>query len=634
MTVHRVRFLPDDKVIEVPTGTDILKAADTAEIKIKSTCGGDGSCGRCAVQITEGNVEIRDKGNISRKHQVAGYVLACKTTVNSPITVTIPEESRVEESQQVLIEDEDLVVVEAGNKKVNGYDFSPLFKTVTIELEEPTLTENSSDLHRLIAEFKRKIGYDNVRVNLTVLKDLNSVLRDGNWQVSVSYIDFGDRAEIIDIFQRVDNDFIGLAIDIGTTTVVVNAISLETGETIASAGSYNKQTRYGDDVITRIVYASDTEGGLEALQKSVIDTVNQLITEIKEKKYLDDRSIIGATVAGNTVMTHLFLGANPKNIRLEPYIPMFSDVPPFKAKDLGLVINPEGYVYNFPSVASYVGGDIVSGALAVNLHKSEEIILFIDIGTNGEMILGNREWMVCCACSAGPAFEGGGITHGVRAMTGAIEKVEIDPQTFEVELTTIGSKKPIGICGSGLIDCLAKLREVGIIDRAGKFQSDTSSNRLRKTEDDVEFVLAWRKDSGLDSDIVITESDIKNVIRSKGAIYSGIRTMLKMMELDETILSKIIIAGGFGNYLNIQDAIKIGLLPDLPIEKYEFIGNSSVKGAKVGLLSLNAWREAEEIIGKSMTYLELSVGNVFMDEFVSALFLPHTDLSQFPSVVN
>lgn len=331
-------------------------------------------------------------------------------------------------------------------------------------------------------------------------------------------------------------------------------------------------------------------------------------------------------------MAHLFLGLSPKYIRLKPYIPTANTFPPVRAGDLGLAVNPRAWVLSFPAVASYVGGDIVAGVLATRIAWEEPLTLFIDIGTNGEMVLGNRDWLISCACSAGPAFEGGGITFGMRAMKGAIERVEIDPETFEVEVKAISGYRPMGICGSGLIDLIAKMRRVGLIDRTGHFQLDKKTPRLRETEDgDVEFVLVWGQDTECGKDIVITESDIKTLIRSKGAVFAGIQSLLRTVGLDLEAIDRILIAGGFGNYLNVADAVEIGLLPDLPPAKYRFVGNTAVKGAKLGLLSRPALEEAKEIASR-MTYVELSVGTTFMDEFVSALFLPHTNLSLFPSV--
>ncbi|MBW6464329.1 MAG: DUF4445 domain-containing protein, partial [Firmicutes bacterium] len=335
-------------------------------------------------------------------------------------------------------------------------------------------------------------------------------------------------------------------------------------------------------------------------------------------------------IAGNTTMTQLLWGVSPSYIRLEPYIPTYSVIPPVKAREIGLNLHHEAIAVSFPQVASYVGGDIVAGALFTRIAHKDETTLFIDIGTNGEMVLGNKDWLVSCACSAGPAFEGGGISYGMRATAGAIEKVDIDPLTYDVIITTVKDAPALGICGSGLIDALSALLDAGIIDRAGKFQRDLETPRMQQGEESMEYVLVWQKDSALDSDIVITEADVKNLLRAKAAIFAGMRTMLQMVEMKVEEIDKIIIAGGFGNFLNIEQAVKIGLLPDIDPERYTFIGNSSVKGACLALLSADAYREAVEL-GQKITYMELAVGNTFMDQYMSAMFLPHTDLTLFPS---
>jgi len=450
--------------------------------------------------------------------------------------------------------------------------------------------------------------------------------------VSVTLTDIDNGITVTHVEPGNDNPPYGLAIDIGTTTVVVYLVNLSTGEVVDQQGSYNKQAKFGDDVITRIVYAVENAEQLQEIRLAVVDTINELIDKILVRQSLSSSDFSSAVAAGNTTMTQLFLGVDPRYIRLEPYIPTMTNVPSIPAKDIGLHMLPEALVHCFPSVASYVGGDIISGTLITDLANGEDIILFIDIGTNGEIVLGNTDWLVSCACSAGPSFEGGGITFGMRAMPGAIERVVIDPETLDVSLKVISKTLPVGICGSGLVDCLSKLLGAGIIDRVGNFQMGHPANsaRLRATSDDKEFVLAWADQAGGGKDVVITENDVKNTIRAKGAIYAGIRTLLNMVAVEMEMISRIIIAGGFGNYLNVQDSVQIGLLPDIEEERYEFIGNASIKGARLALLSQNAWREAKEL-GQKMTYVELSVGPTFMDEYVSALFLPHTDYSLFPS---
>jgi uncharacterized 2Fe-2S/4Fe-4S cluster protein (DUF4445 family) len=627
-----VLFFPDNLVAHVEPGTSLLRAASLAGVELKSNCGGDGTCGRCLVKVKDGRVKMKSSGNISQKAKQAGLVLACQTLVDSNVVIDVPKDSRLDEHQVLL--DKKEILVEKDEGLAAGYDFLPLCRKVRVTLPEPTLTENVSDWARLQAVLRNQLECGEIHIGLPVLRLLPEALREGDWKATVTIAQVNGCADVVHVEPGHDGrKSFGMAIDVGTTTVVVYLIDLESGSTLGKKGTYNKQARFGDDVITRMIHASEKPEGLEELHSAVIDTINQLVDELLSQSQVSGDDVHLALMAGNTTMTHLFLGLTPKYIRLEPYIPLASHTPPVRAQELGLHISASAYVVCFPSVASYVGGDIVAGTLVTNLANEDEITLFIDIGTNGEMVLGNKEWMVAAACSAGPAFEGGGITFGMRAMKGAIEHVEIDPETYEVTVSTVGRMKAMGICGSGLIDCLAKFRDVGIIDRAGKMQSDINTPRMRQGDDGLEFVLVFGKDTECRKDIIITENDVKNLMRAKGAVYAGIRSMLNAVQISQDAIDRVLIAGGFGNYINIRDAITIGLLPDLPAEKYTFIGNSSVKGARLALLSQDAYREAQEL-GKKMTYLELSVGNDFMEEFMSALFLPHTDMTLFPTVSN
>jgi uncharacterized 2Fe-2S/4Fe-4S cluster protein (DUF4445 family) len=634
MTLLQVKFIPDNLEVEVEQGTSLLKAASLAGIFIKSGCGGKGSCGACKVTVLSGNVQVEGTGNLSPEQLASGVRLSCHTFVQENVVVEVPPESRIQEHQVLLGNTRQGLVQESKQNLLTDYGLHPLAKKVRLHCNPPTLTDNASDWARLMLELKRILPTDKpLDIPINVLRSLPEALRQAAWDVSVTLSDLDSGYTVIRVEPGNDLPAYGLAIDIGTTTVVVYLVNLETGEIIDKQGTYNKQAKYGDDVITRIVYAVESPENLHEIQQAVVTTINELTVAILKRQQLSKEDLSSAMVAGNTTMSQLFLGIDPRYIRLEPYIPTVNATPAVPARELGLDLLPDGLVHTYPSIASYVGGDIVSGALVTNMSHSEEIILFIDIGTNGEIVLGNQDWLVSCACSAGPCFEGGGILFGMRAMPGAIERVEIDPQTLDVSLKVVGRVLPVGICGSGLVDCLAKLREAGIIDRAGNFQLEhpSASARLRLTPDDKEFVLAWAEQAGGEKDIVITENDVKNLIRAKGAIYAGIRSLLQMVSIELEMIDRIIIAGGFGNYLNVSDSVRIGLLPDLPPEKYEFIGNSSVKGAHLALLSQRAWSEAAELARK-MTYLELSIGTTFMDEFVSALFIPHTDLSLFPSV--
>ena len=567
---------------------------------------------------------------MSKSKREEGYILACTATVeDGDVTVDFPESSRLSEHQVLLDDSLDEVIKEHQLEECDSCD-DAFVKKVQVTMTEPTLMENVDDYNRLSAELKGILGTENITISYDALRTLPAKVREQDWKVTVTCVMSDDAAEIIRVEAgHVDTPPYGIALDIGTTTVVAALVDLASGKKLHQAGTFNRQAGMGDDVISRIVYTEEEKDGLAEIQKVVIETINDLLDEIYEEQGITAEDVSAMMVAANTTMIHLFLGIEPKFIRREPYIPGAQDVPVLKAKELGVKIHDNGAIICFPSVASYVGGDIVSGALLTGIEKQEEFWLFIDIGTNGEMVLGNSDLLMCCACSAGPAFEGGGIQFGMRAMDGAIEKIVIDDD-FNVSYATVNNAAPVGICGSGLIDCLSTLRTAGIINRQGKMQN-VNTDRMRTGDEGPEFVLVYAAESGCGKDIVITEADVENLIRAKAAVFAGIRIMLAKMELPLEAVSKILIGGGFGNYLNLKDSIRIGLLPDLPAEFYSFIGNSSLKGAYMALLSRSVFKHSIEL-GQSMTYLELSDGNEFYDEYVQAMFLPHTDMSLFPSL--
>ncbi len=668
----KVAFVPDDLSVDVAPGTTLRQAAAMAGIELKSVCGGEGTCGLCLVKVLEGGSAARQLGgNVAPKRRREGYVPACRTLVEGDLTVEVPDFARLAQ-HRVLVEKirKGEVLAEEEADVLARYGLDPLLRRVTLKLDPPTLTENVSDWTRLTAALRREMsaagaGSATIGGDLALLQKLPAALRRGDWEVTLwlrgwedalasapgaggtggpgtgagggaghggngsaasTFSDVPAKVTVVDVAPgRVDRPNLGLAVDIGTTSVVTHLVDLDRGATVAARGTFNHQARYGDDVITRIIHAAEAPDGLAQLQGAVTESINELVDGLCLACGVMSTDIRAVVAAGNTTMEHLFLGIPPDYIRLEPYIPAAVEFPIVPAGQLGLRVNPAAPVRCVPSVASYVGGDITAGVLVTGVADRDEVTLFIDIGTNGEMVLGNREWMVACACSAGPCFEGGGITHGMRAVPGAIERLEIGPD-YEVSLETVGGGEPKGICGSGLVDALAKLREAGVIDRAGKFQP-VPSPRYRSGPDGPEFVL-YRGASG---DIVITEADVKNLIRAKGAVYAGIRSLLGAVDLGLGDIQRIYIAGGFGNYLNVRDAVRIGMLPDVDVSRYRFVGNTSVKGARAALLSRRAFEATRELASR-MTYLELSAGRGFMDEFVSALFLPHTDLSQFPSV--
>lgn len=418
----------------------------------------------------------------------------------------------------------------------------------------------------------------------------------------------------------------GIAIDIGTTTVTAALMDLESGKILSKASRGNGQIRFGADVINRIIQQMKP-GGKERLQKAIKEeTLFPIIEALLKDSGKTKDDIARVVIAGNTTMEHLFMGAEGDSIRLEPYVPEFLELEGVTIKDTGLPGRADAPVILAPNVGSYVGGDITAGVLDTLLWNSDEMTLFIDLGTNGELVFGNRDYMLCCACSAGPAFEGGDITCGMRATKGAIDSVHIDDETLDPEYTLISGDKPLGLCGSGLIDIISELFRTGAINAKGRFVRE--SKRIRYDEYGGTYIIAFAEESGSGKNIELTEGDLDNFIRAKGAIFSAIRTMLKSLDMTVDNIDKIIIAGGIGSGINMEKAISIGMLPKVPLERYSYIGNSSLTGACAMLLSDEATQKVFDI-GRNMTYIELSTEPGYMDEFLAACFLPHTDSTLF-----
>lgn len=630
MKEYSVTILPENLIVQVAEGTNLLMAAKRAGVDIESPCGGNGTCGKCAVKVVKGNPGEVDVSHLPDELKEMGMVPACMTKVTGDMVVEIPGFSRLTKHKVVL-----------GTKKTkfgkeNDYfsntPMNPLAKKLHVRLDMPATDDSLNDLDRLKNVLLREYGIKKIGIQLTALRQLPNAIRQGKWEVTVTVAETGDLFDIIRVEPgKALRPVYGLAVDIGTTTVVVNLLDLEKGKIIGRSGTYNKQAVYGSDVISRIIYTEENQNGADLLQKAVVSTINQLIDEILAANAVKRDEITVMVCAGNTVMMHLFMKVPAGYLRLEPYVPGAVSFPVVKAGELGISINHDAHVVSLPSVASYVGGDITAGVLATMIGRSDKLTLFIDVGTNGELVLGNNEWLVTCSCSAGPAFEGSGISCGMRAMDGAIDWIDINRTDLDVSCRTIGDVKPLGICGSGLIYSLSEMMDAGIIDRAGKIM-ECNSPRIREGSGGTEFVLVFAEESGSGQDIVVSEGDIKNLLRAKGAIFAGIRTMLNQLQLDVRTIERVYIAGGFGNYINITDAVNIGMLPDLPLNMYEYVGNSCIQGAMLVLLCREALIEAEELAAK-MTYIELSLGNLFMDEFISAVFIPHTDLNLFPTVI-
>jgi uncharacterized 2Fe-2S/4Fe-4S cluster protein (DUF4445 family) len=622
----------EERLAEVSPGTLLGDAAQAAGVDVQMPCGGQGRCGRCAVIVQEGAVRRRSTQQLSPDDVAAGYALACQTTVeDEDVVVVVPPQERIERR------------LKSGKRAAKvelpfPYEASdqPLRKVI-VTLDPPSLEDQTDDWSRLKRGLSRRYGIEELEAELPVLRKLGGALRDGDWTVTVVLEDDAhDRPDgpprVIDVLpgERLESLW-AAAIDIGTTSNVVWLIDLLSGEVMSQAIDYNGQIARGEDVISRIIYASKGDG-LEDLQQLVLETLNRLLHQVADERSISVEEIYKVVVAGNSTMMHLFAAIPPESIRLMPFVTAINQLPTFPAREIGLAVNPEATVDCLPGVASYVGADITAGVVSSEMcEETDTLTLFVDIGTNGEIVLGDCTWLITCACSAGPAFEGAGVVHGMRATAGAIEEIWISDATYEPGYRVIGDEKPRGVCGSGLISLMAEMFVTGVIDKSGNIDVTLATERTRDGEHGPEYVVAWADETAIGEDIVITDVDINNLMRAKAAIYAGFSILARSVGLSLDVVGRVLIGGAFGKYINVEKAIQIGMLPDKPFDRFSFLGNTSVRGAYMALLS-RSMRDRVAEVGSMMTYLELSADNTFFDEFNAAMFLPHTDESQFPSV--
>ncbi|MFA5361796.1 MAG: ASKHA domain-containing protein [Candidatus Omnitrophota bacterium] len=640
MNKFKVVFYPDNKSVEVPDDTTILFAALSAGVSLNSTCGGDGVCGRCKVVLKKGRVVTQPTGRISVEEKNRGVYLACLTSIHSDVEIEVPPESRLD-LENLSQQDAELRLkgmfaraeeVEAAMPDlVDGiFVHAPLVRKISVTLPRPTHQDRISDLERLY----RAVGSGKepapVLTGLSNIRRLGELLRAADWNVTVTVNLKEGVREIVSIEPGdTEKKNFGFAFDIGTTTISGQLVDLNNKKVLGTKAAYNKQASFGSDVITRIIYAQKTDG-LEKLHHAVIDTMNEIIHDLAAEHQVDLNDASGVTCAGNTTMIHLLLRIDPAYIRREPYVPTANAVPVIRAAESGIKISPRGLLYCVPGVASYIGGDVTAGVLSCGLDRENEVCMLIDIGTNGEIVVGNRDFLIAASASAGPAFEGSGVSCGMRSSKGAIQKVRLErtsPPVYE----TIGGGKPRGICGSGYIDGIAAMLRAGLLDKDGKIK-DGTNERVREGQFGREFVLACKNEADADSDIFITEADIENIKRAKAAIYAAAHILLRHCDMDFKDVKKIFIAGGFGTCIDMENAVTLGLLPDIERKKFLFVGNSSLAGSRSTLLSEEAFHKSYEIAGK-ITYFELSVEPEYMDEYMAALFFPHTDLNRFPTVL-
>lgn len=640
MKRFKVTFYPDARQIEVGRGENLLEAALAADIHINTSCGGEGTCGRCRVLIDEGTVALGPAHKLTDEEAAKGYVLACQAEVASDLKVLIPPETRLgsvpEAREEVVMVGRALSAAEEA-ERLDAVTLDPPVVKLFVALDPPTLDDNASDASRLTRSLRRAGVTGDLTIDYEVLKALAATLRAADWQVTATLLNTSLRVPhpASRVVKVEPGDTTGeqyaLAVDVGTTTIVAKLVDMTTKQAVAETSGYNAQISCGEDVISRIVFAGKGRG-LQRLQGLVVDTINDLAIRLLEQTGIGADSITLVTAAGNTIMLHLLLGMDPKYLREEPYVPTTSTFPFIRAAGIGLKLDPAVRLFPLPCVASYLGADVVAGVVAAGMEHEERLTLYIDIGTNGEMVLGNSDFLVSCSCSAGPAFEGGGVKFGMRATAGAIEEVAIDRETFEPSVIAIGGKRPVGICGSGLIDLLAGLFLAGVVDRKGKIHLDIATPRVRTGDGGPEYVLVWERDAGGDTDIVITEVDIDNLMRAKAAVFAAITVLLDSIDTPVDALERVLIAGAFGKHLDARKAMLIGLLPELPDDKFVFIGNGSLWGAHMSSLSRSTIAEVQST-AKRMTYLDLSTNNKFMDGYVAALFLPHTNPVLFPSAI-
>jgi uncharacterized 2Fe-2S/4Fe-4S cluster protein (DUF4445 family) len=637
MATHKIVFLPYETEIEVPHGETIIYAAMEAGVHINASCGGEGVCGKCRVLIEEGTVKGGISEKLSKQDQEKGYRLACQAVAQSDLVVRIPVESSLDATvlRRMMTPRKTARIQEMNfdELKEQGLFVAPVEK-IFLQLPAPTPQDNLSDMTRLISYLNVKHGEHRLDVPLSVIRKIPDVIREKDFEVTATLMrpvrDVGKtRLTNIQPGDTTGRSY-AIALDIGTTTIYGQVIDLISGAVLAEYGDFNGQISYGEDVISRIVYA-EKPGGLQRLHEVVINTINTVLDKIIKRSGIDHEDLSAITLAGNTTMTQLLLKVNPRYIRRSPYVPAATLYPPIRARDLGMAVGQHVSALVYPAISSYVGGDIVAGVMGSGIYRSERLTLYLDVGTNAEIVIGNKDWLACAACSAGPAFEGGGLKFGMRAEQGAIEDFSVDPLTYEPMLITIGNVRPKGICGSGLITMVASMFEMGIINNLGKFNHDLKTDRIRKEDGVYEYVLAWKDETQIDRDVTLTEIDIENLIRAKGAIYSGCMTLLTEVGLSIQDIEQIILAGGFGSHVDLEKAMVIGLLPEMDADKVTFIGNGSLMGARMSSLT-NRIRKDVVQVTKKMTNFELSDTASYMDNYIAALFLPHTDINQFPKL--
>lgn len=616
-----------ERAVLCAPGENLLALAERGGISIDAPCSGNGGCGKCRVRLVEGELASSPSRHISAEDWAQGWRLACESRVTRDCAVFVPDTKGLQVLDFSGSREQAAFIDCLKGLENSGISFDNPFLALPIAMEAPDADDPAPDGERLTRAIRKALGVSEVRIPHSVMAELAPTLRENDFTVCAKGERQGNVFSLMALCAPGDQALVGCAVDVGTTTVAVVLTDLAGGKLLSAASCANAQLRYGADVINRIIRQGEP-GGRERLQAAIVEgTLNPLLRDACRQAGVSPRSILRLCVAANTTMNHLLVGADAQSIRMEPYVPSFFRWDGLLARDLGLCANPEAAVVLAPNIGSYVGGDITAGVLASGMWNREEMSLFLDLGTNGEIVLGGRDFLMGCACSAGPAFEGGDISCGMRAAPGAVEHVTLDDD-MEPRLRVIGGEPPAGLCGSGLIDLAAELFRTGVINPQGRFLREGS--RIRRENGMARFILAHPWESGTGRELSLTETDLDNLIRAKGAVFSAIETLLQAVDMTPEDIDRILVAGGIGSGLSIENAVSIGMLPDVPREKFRCIGNTSLLGAYAMTRSREAYRQCCRV-AEGITYLELSTCPGYMDSFLAACFLPHTDGSKFPN---